>query len=96
MPTLASRHLITVWVFIGLNGSWAYISLCDILILLPFVGLLRITLDIYCIALYNKHIKTINNKGRNKMNISKTTTNFAEARGLSVYIDEDTSILWMS
>jgi len=29
------------------------------------------------------------------MNISKTTTNFAEARGLSVYIDEDTSILWI-
>jgi hypothetical protein len=29
------------------------------------------------------------------MNISKTTTKFAEARGLSVYIDEDTSILWI-
>ena len=29
------------------------------------------------------------------MNISKITTNFAEARGLSVYIDEDTSILWI-
>ncbi len=30
------------------------------------------------------------------MNISKTTTNFAEARGLSVYVDEDTSTLWIA
>ena len=29
------------------------------------------------------------------MNISKTTTNFAKTRGLSVYIDEDTFILWI-